>query len=262
MHAVVPGALAPYLALGVLFCFPALLAVPVAAFGALVSRNAALRGRDVGAAAAAGGGLAMAGVVFGAILSSAGSAGELALKAPLFAAGALAVGVVGIACFASIPLPGRREGATPPVYRAFLAAGFGAPALLAGGALWAGFASVFPWLSPRVLESLLASPFAEVAVAAVALGALAPITYGTARCVSSTNGDQRPVLAGLLFPVLVPLLGVIGILAAEGGVTAAQLGILAGCALGIIPHFLAAVLGLTPRKGSKRITTGPGERMG
>lgn len=240
-----PSTMAPYALLAVLLAAPAVLAIPVGLLAARAARTAARRDRDEGLAAAAGAGMAASAVAMGAVLQGASSASELALRAPLLAAAGLATGIVGSFAFAALPRArrGESEEGVPDLYHGMLAAGIGAPALLTGAAAWAATASLFPVLSPRVVQGFLSSPFAEVATAALALGGLAPVTYAVARVLGGGKSEARrkAVALGLLATVMVPAVSLVGLALGHGSMAAPIGGLIAGCLMAVAPH--AAALG-------------------
>lgn len=249
--------LAPYLALVVLFATPALLALPVAVAAGRMARRQAEKGKDLGMAAAAGAGIACTGVTVGAILRRVDSFHDLVLMAPLFAAASLAVGLVGSFSFAALRRRDRGDARVPALYRGCVAAGVGGPALLVGGGLWALAAAAVPALSPRFLASLvgdwISSGGVEALTMAIALGGLAPVSFLTARFLrgSLRGAGKAAVFLGLMFPILIPLFGVLGIHLSPSEIgTGSLLMLLTGCLAGAAPHAVAIVLGL--RGGATR----------
>lgn len=247
IRAFTPGAMSPYLALGMLFAAPALLAIPVGMLGNLAARIQSKEGRERGLAAAAGAGIATTAVAFGSVLLRVASPEELILRAPLFAAAALGAGVVGALSFLGVPGRDKKGPRVPSLYHGLVSAGVGGPALLLAGGVWALVAKLFPFLSPRAVEAVLATPYAELATVTVALAGLSPISYGLARAFRRRlpEANRSALALGLFFPALVPLLGIAGLLFSQGTWTAAHLGMLAGCAFGAVPHALGILFGLT-----------------
>jgi hypothetical protein len=242
--------LAPFLALTALFVAPALLALPAAMISARVARGSARQGEDLGLATAAGAGIATTGLTLGAVFLRLEAVRELIILAPLFLAAALFVGVVGSFTFLAIRRPkGLRRGVPrplPSLYPSLIAAGLGGPLLLLGGGLWAGLASLFPFLSPRFLAGLFQGALSlsgvEALTATIALGALAPLTYGLGKRLRKAfpGANPRGLSLGLFLPSLIPFLGVLGLSQTSLYLPTSTI-MLLGCLAGALPHLFAAI---------------------
>lgn len=246
--ALVPTPLLPFALGSFLFLLPALLALPAGAAGAMVARKKGQRDRDLGLAAAAGAGMGTTALTAGALLFEGLAHGEMLLL-PIWAlAAALGVGVVGAASFAAVPRD-RSSEAPPSLYAGLVSAGLGAPALLAGGGVWAAIAWMFPFLSPWALAKLAFSGSVASAVAtAIAVAGVAPISFLTARAMRRTSPKAHggALAAGLLAPTVVPFVGYLGVLmfytySSVWG-PAAAIGI--GGAVAVAAHALAILAGL------------------
>jgi hypothetical protein len=253
--AVAPGFLVPYLVLGSLLLAPIALALPAALSAAVAVRRRASGPRDLAQATAAGAGMGTMAVAAGVIALQALSFGDF-LLAPLWAAAAaLGVGLVGGAAFAQVPT-GKAEERAPAAYTAFLSAGLGAPALLAGAAAWGTLSHFVTFLSPWYLASLLLpGPVASAAALGVGVTALAPVTYLTARALARGRTDRRPaaVAVGLMVPPAIPFLCLFGVLALyfEAPLIPALVTALGG-ALAIAVHGFAALSGVASANNSRR----------
>lgn len=246
--------LTPYLSLFALFSAPALLALPVAAITARTSLKLSRRSPDLGLAAAAGAGISVTAITVGRIFLHSSSLQDVILAAPIFAAGFLGIGVVGATTFSVLQAqPGRRQDPedTPNLYPACIGAGLGGPALLMGGGLWALAIQWFPFLSPKTLAAFLGlgagAQLSHGLTVALGLGGLAPVTFALALAIRRIfpQAKRGSILSGLLFPALIPALGILGMMLAPfSPVTMSEaLMIFAGCMFGAVPHALAAHFG-------------------
>ncbi len=254
-----PGFLLPFAVLSILFLTPALLAFPVAVASAISVRREGRRDRELGMAAAAGAGMGSATLAVGAVLFECFRAGEPLLIPIWLGAAALGVGVVGAGAFAAVPgSKGKRIENAPGLYHGLLAAGLGGPALLVGGGFWATAAYLVPELSPWWLASLAFSGSLASAVAtSITLLGLAPVTYVLARTLRRRfpGAPAKALLAGLVFPPLVPFLALLGVLAMHlHDPFFPALATVLGGAAAVSAHAAAALLGLgkespsTPRR--------------
>ncbi len=229
---------------------PAMLAIPVAIAGAIVTRKAAASDPEVGQAAAAGAGLGASAVALfslGWLASSLGYLTGLVLLLPYALSAAFGVGIVGAAAFSQIPR--RSRPALPGLYQGLTAASVGGLALLSSSLIWVLLGRVLPILSPLALYEAVG----VTACAAILLAALAPVTWLTTRALSSTfrQPHRKAIGAGALLPVAIPALAY-GWLAAfyDGGISAPLVATFAGFSLGTLPHFLAAAVGIGTRTKS------------
>lgn len=179
--------------------------------------KAAQRSHDEGRAAAAGACLGMLGAALATITLGhvwVGQPNTLEIASQVVAA-LFGVGVYGAMAFRTVQLaaPDAAPQALPPIYDVFRAAGFSGPAYLAGGVVWSTLAWLVPGLSPLALVAPLAywlgAPFGMVA-GAVAVLSVAPIAgamaWGLRRALP--EAPRGAVLAGVLLPLGVPLVGI------------------------------------------------------
>lgn len=258
LSSVAPHFLIPYAGIGTAALLPALLAIPIGLLAARAVSQLGERDPDLARAAAAGAGMGAAAVSAGALALELARTGDLFPIPFLATAAALGVGVVGTMAFAAVPR-GRRKGPTvPSLYLGLTAAGLGGPALLLGGALWAGVASLLPFLSPWSLTpGFLSSGVAGATAATIAMVGLAPVSYLSARSMQRTfpRGSPAALGLGLAIPPAVPFLAVLSAVFFEfphmldaAGAT------LVGGALAFVVHACAIALGLARAREGQTTT--------
>lgn len=246
LHSILPFAASFYISMTVVTLWPAVLALPVAVTAAAAARAQGRRDRERGLAAAAGSSIATAALTAGYVGWSLLTSLELAMWAPLAAASALAVGVVGGVAFLSVPRRRGEKMRVPALYQGLLAAGLGVPSLVVGGGAWSLLTWFLPFLSAAAIHSVLPTTVAMTVYPILFLSALAPVTYGMARAAKRSFPDlsKGAVGAGLLFPPLLPFLILSASVATRMSASATLLAMIAGNALGVLPHLLAVVAGL------------------
>lgn len=253
-----------YVTMAVVSLGPALLALPVAATAAAAARRQGKADRDLGLATAAGASMGTAALTAGAVGVSLVSSVELAMAAPLVAASALAVGVVGGTAFMAVPRDRKRNQQVPGLYQGLLSAGLGVPAIVVGGGLWSLLTWVLPFLSAAAVRAVLPTHLAMFAYPILFLTALTPVTYGMARLWRKKVPDlnAKAVGAGLVFPPLLPFLILSATLASRMHVTTTLMALLAGNLVGVLPHLLAAAAGLREKKARARLDSREGTTVG
>lgn len=250
LHALLPFTASFWVSMTLVTLGPAFLALPVAALGAAVARREGAIDRDRGLAAAAGAALATAGLTGTAGLWALATNLQFPMWAPLTAATALAVGVVGGASFLAVPRrPGESRG-VPPLYQGLLAAGLGVPSLVVGAGLWTTLTTLVPVLSVLFLQGAFSPSLGLFLHSLLCLTTLAPLTYLLARTARRQfpGLDRGAVGAGLAFPPTLPFLilsaGLLTRLTPSGPLMAMVL----GHGLGVLPHLLAIRAGLRARE--------------
>lgn len=258
LHGVLGFTASFYVTMAVVSLGPALLALPVAATAAAAARRQGKADRDLGLATAAGASMGTAALTAGAVAVSLVSSVELAMAAPLVAASALAVGVVGGAAFMAVPRSRKKSQRVPGLYQGLLSAGLGVPSIVVGGGMWSLMTWLLPFLSAAAVRAVLPTHVAMFLYPILFLTALTPVTYGMARMWRKKVPDlnARAVGAGLMFPPLLPFLILSATLASRMHVSTTLLALLAGNLVGVLPHLLAAGAGLRRRDAKPELTAG------
>jgi hypothetical protein len=258
LHSIVGFTPAFYVTMAVVSLGPALLALPVAATAAATARRQGKADRDLGLATAAGASMGTAALTAGAVGVSLVSSVEMAMAAPLVAASALAVGVVGGSAFMAVPRSRKKDQNVPGLYQGLLSAGLGVPAIVVGGGMWSLLTWMLPFLSAAAVRAVLPAHLAMFLYPIIFLTALTPVTYAMARLWRKKVPDlnARAVGAGLMFPPLLPFLILSATLASRMHITTTLAALLVGNLVGVLPHLLAAAGGLSKRDGKRQLTSG------
>lgn len=257
----VDTSVAGLLALFFATCFlgPALLALPLATLAVRVTRRAARAGEDLGLAAAAGAGVATAGVTFGWVVARAHSFTELLIAVPMMVAAAVLSGLVGWAAFSALPSPRRRRRVdrVPALYRALVGAGAGGTVLFLAASLWVLAAQLVPSLGMHWMAAWLPAWSGTLAAHALTLALLAPASYLSARLLAPGTGRRTALGVGLMGPVMVPMVSKLGFAMLYGGVVPnPYLPMVLGYLLGALPHALAIRAGLGAPRERPRLSAG------
>lgn len=264
LHGVLGFTASFYVTMAVVSLGPALLALPVAAMAAMAARRQGKADRDLGLATAAGASMGTAALTAGAVGVSLVTSVELAMAAPLVAASALAVGVVGGTAFVAVPRSRKKNQQVPGLYQGLLSAGLGVPAIVVGGGMWSLLTWLLPFLSAAAVRAVFPAHMAMFLYPIIFLGALTPVTYGMARLWRKKMPDvnARAVGAGLMFPPLLPFLILSATLASRMHISTTLLALLAGNLVGVLPHLAAAAAGLRKRDGKRRLGASPKPSLG
>lgn len=253
VRAVFPAGVGEFLLLTVLFLAP-LLGVALLYLATRPSLvKAARRSHEEGRAVAAGSCIGMLGAAVATIALGhawVGFPNTLEITAQAVAA-LFGVGVYGAMAFRTVQLaaPDAEPTPLPPVYDMFRAAGFAGPAYLAGGVAWSTLAWLFPGLSPLALVAPLAyglgAPFGIVA-GAVAVLSVAPVAglmaFGLRRALP--EAPRGALLAGVLLPLGVPLVGITSAYVSSGVGLGAGLAWMLGLGgVALLPNVAAAYFG-------------------
>jgi hypothetical protein len=215
--------------------------------------KAAKRSHDEGRATAAGACLGMLTVALATIgLGHAyvGYPNTLEIATQVLAA-FFGVGVYGAMAFRTVQLaaPDAEPTPLPPIYDVFRVAGFSGPAYLAGGVVWSTLAWLIPGLTPLALvipiAYTLGAPI-EIVAGALAVLSVAPVAgvlaYGMRRALP--EAPRGALLAGVLLPLGVPLVGITSAYVSGGLPALTGLGWMLGLGtVALLPNAAAAYFG-------------------
>lgn len=226
---------------------PVFLGIPAARMAARITRKRAQRSSSEAAAAAAGAGFAATAVAAGSIALVPATLVEVGILAPVILGAAAAVGLVGARAFAEVP-----EEETPGLYLGLLSAGLSGAHLAFWGAILGG---VVTTLAPNLLSQVISASapglFPIFAMAAVAMGMLAPVSFATARIVGRARSKTAFgwLMSGVAAPLVVPGAVASAVAVALSGFHVALYGAVwaaaaSGLILAIAPHMLAIYCGL------------------